>query len=311
VLFGVLVLPALRHVSEFQSMATASGPAKALALLATAVTVGLVLSALQTPLYRVLEGYSGMPPRIRQWRINHHIGRKNLLEKRLRVARLAFRESMGSQHGDDVAELARVRNDPAFSEALELTRELNPVTISLLAEKSRRYPVDDGQVLPTLLGNAIRRFEEYGYDRYRIDAVTMWNALVGVVPDGVRKQVDAGRVGVDFFVCLSYGQLILAVCGAAALATAPSYQAGPILAIALPVVLIPLWYRLAVEATDEWAAAFRGLVDIARKPLAEALGLALPATLEEERRMWELASRLSRRPYSASDAELDRFRATG
>jgi hypothetical protein len=139
----------------------------------------------------------------------------------------------------------------------------------------------------------------------------MWNALVGVVADGVQKRVGASRVGVDFFVCLSYGQLILAVCGAAALAAAPGYQAGPILAIALPVVLIPLWYRLAVEATDEWAAAFRSLVDIARKPLAEALGLAFPATLEEERRMWELASRLSRRAYAASDVELDKFRASG
>lgn len=310
VLFGVLVLPALRHVSGLQSIATASGPARALALLATAVIAGLLLSALQTPLYRVLEGYRGMPPRVRQWRIRHHTARKNLLEKRLRLARLALRESLGSQREGDVTKLARIRKDPALSKVPEIKGKPSPVMISMLAERRRRYPVDDGQVLPTLLGNAIRRFEEYGYDRYRLDAVTMWYALAGAVPDGVRKRVDASRVGVDFFVCLIYGHLILAVCGAAALIAVPGYLTGPVLAIAVPVVLIPLWYRLAIEATDEWAAAFRGLVDIGRKPLAEAIGLALPATLEQERRMWELASRLSRRPYSGSDVELDRFRAS-
>jgi hypothetical protein len=278
VLFGFLVLPALRHVHWLGSLAAASGPEKALALLATAVIGGLVLSALQTPLYRLLEGYRGMPRRLREWRIGRHTERMHLLDKRLQSARLG-------------------------------KGELSPVTISLLAEKRRRYPVADGQVLPTSLGNAIRRFEEYGYDRYRLDAVTMWYALTAAVPGKVRKRVDASRAGVDFFICLIYGQLILAVSGVAALIAAPGDSAGPIAAIVVPVALIPLWYRLAVEATDEWAAAFCGLVDIGRKPLADALGLALPATIEQERTMWELQSRLSRRPYSASDAELDRFRA--
>lgn len=311
VLFGVLVLPALRYVSGLSHVATASGPAKALALLATAVGAGLVLSAFQTPLYRVLEGYRGLPQRVRRSCIRRHVRRKNLLDLRLKLARLSLRESLGSQRDGDAGELAEMRKDPALRKVSDLAAKPTPVTISMLAEKLRRYPVDDGQVLPTLLGNAIRRFEEYGYDRYRLDAVTMWNPLASVVPDTVRKRVDTSRVGVDFFVSLIYGHLILAACGVAALAAAPHHPTGPALAIAVPAVLIPLWYRLAVEATDEWAAAFRGLVDIGRKPLADALGLAMPATLEQERQMWELASRLSRRPYSSSDKALDQFRVRG
>jgi hypothetical protein len=309
-LFAFVILPDFRFISWLHSLAVLSGPEEALALFVTAVVGGLVLSALQTPLYRVLEGYRGMPRPMRQWRIHRHTERKLQLGTRLQFTRLAFREAHGSQHPADAAELAKLRVDPALRKVVKVPAELSPVTISMLAEKYRRYPVADGQVLPTLLGNAIRRFEEYGYDRYRLDAVTMWYALVGAAPDSVRRRVDASRVGVDFFVCLIYGQLILAVCGIAALIAAPGHPAGPILAIVVPTALIPLWYRLAVEATDEWAAAFRGLVDIGRKPLADALGLVLPATLEQERRMWELQSRLSRRPYSASDAELDRFRAS-
>ncbi|MEU5393872.1 hypothetical protein [Streptomyces tibetensis] len=53
-------------------------------------------------------------------------------------------------------------------------------------------------------------------------------------------------------------------------------------------VLVPVWYRSAVTATDEWAAAVRALVNTGRKPLAASLGLALPQTLAAERDMWTM-----------------------
>ncbi|MFG2490359.1 hypothetical protein ACGFSD_04685 [Streptomyces caniferus] len=56
-------------------------------------------------------------------------------------------------------------------------------------ERLARYPVADDQIAPTRLGNAIRRFEEYGYDRYRLDTQVLWNELTGCVPDQVRRQV--------------------------------------------------------------------------------------------------------------------------
>jgi hypothetical protein len=95
----------------------------------------------------------------------------------------------------------------------------------------------------------------------------------------------------------------------AALAVDPGRPAGPAVALAAAVILSVLWYWLAVRATDEWAAAVRGLVDLGRKPLAAALGLELPDTLAGERRMWEQVSRQSRRPHGDRDSELDSFRA--
>ncbi|MFH9985685.1 hypothetical protein [Streptomyces luteogriseus] len=74
-------------------------------------------------------------------------------------------------------------------------------------------------------------------------------------------------------------------------------------------LLVPVWYRSAVTATDEWAAAVRALVDTGRKPLAASLGLALPQTLAAERDMWTMVSRLSRIPYHERAAALDRYRA--
>jgi hypothetical protein len=69
-----------------------------------------------------------------------------------------------------------------------------------------------------------------------------------------------------------------------------------------------VWYRTAVAATDEWAAAVRALVNVGRAPLAHSLGLALPKSLLEERSMWTLVSKFTRIPYDDPAVALDRYR---
>jgi len=309
-LFAFLVLPALRGVPGFHTVLTASHPEQALALLVTAVVAGLVLSALQTPLYRVLEGYN-WPARLRRRRIGVHQQARSRLDTELRFAQLTRREQLGTLSPTQAAGLAALRagEDPAPGPPR------SAVDVSLLAERLRRYPVDPDQILPTRFGNAIRRFEEYGYDRYRLDTVTMWHALNGVSADQVRGQVDAGRASVDFFVCLIYGHVVVILAAIAALAVSPSVgpsgslYVGPVVAIGVGVAACFLWYWLAVRATDEWAAAVRGLVDLGRKPLADGLGLGLPDTIAQEREMWTLVSRRARRAYGEGAAGLDKFRA--
>lgn len=72
--------------------------------------------------------------------------------------------------------------------------------------------------------------------------------------------------------------------------------------------LTHVWYRMAVAGTDDWAAAVQALVNLGRKPLSEALGLAMPDSLAKEREMWRLIGRLAGRPYRDSAAVLDEFR---
>jgi hypothetical protein len=307
IFFALLVLPAMRDVSAFHAALTASHPVQALALFALAVIGGLVLSAFQTPLYRVLEGYS-WPRSAREKRSGHHRDAKTILTKKLTLLRLVRREQSGTLSDTQEAQLACLRSGSEFRGAPEPTQSFGALEISLLAERLRRYPVADDQILPTRLGNAIRRFEEYSYDRYRLDIITMWHALTGVVPDQLRKQVDASRASVDFFVCLIYGHAVVAIAAIAALAINPRHFVGPVTAIVIAAGLSVAWYWLAVSGTDEWAAAVRGLVDVGRKPLAESLGLELPGTLDQERRMWALVSRQSRRAHDETDCDLDEFR---
>ena len=275
--FGVLVLPSLDHIPILSPVAGASAAGQAATLAAAAAAAGLTLSALATPLYRILEGYVLWPKRLQRNRIAHHVQRRRLL-----------------QEGVDRAAAAASEGDLATD---------------LAVEAWQRYPPADSQIAPTQLGNAIRRLEYYGYDRYQFDSQLMWYQLRSVVPESTTKDVDNARASVDFFVCLLYVLLLLG--GTAALAflsaSAQPWRLG--ITVALAVLGLGGCYRAAVAATDSWAAAVKAMVDIGRTPLAKALGLVLPDTLADEREMWLNLSWLVKFGYDEHGSKtLDRYR---
>lgn len=271
--FTIAVAPSLHHPTLADLLRRASNGDKTLLFLVAAVLLGLVLNALQTPLYRFLEGYALWPARA------YERGRRVQRARRQRIADRAARATATLQQ-------------------------------ALLSEKLSRYPVDEEQVAPTRLGNAIRRFEEYGYDRYQLDTQVLWNELTIAAPEETRRVVDTARTHVDFFVALLYGHAAVALCAVGALASSRPDELVPLVTAGVLAALIPVWYHAAVAATDEWAAAVRALVNLGRKPLAESLGLVLPKELADERTMWHLVTRMSRRPYApAAEAAFAPYRA--
>ncbi|WP_027928850.1 hypothetical protein [Amycolatopsis thermoflava] len=304
-ILGFAVVPEL---SRFDALGAQAARSVIFGLVATAV-LGLVLAALQTPLYRVLEGYLGWPNWLARVRRRRHLARKHLLRNRLDAASLAGRERAGHLTDDERAALKAFRAHPVISRHLARDLRKGPVWFAVLDERLHRYPLDDGQVAPTRLGNAIRRFEEYGYDRYRLDSQVLWFELNAAVPEPVRKQTDEARMSVDFFICLLYGHLVVAEAAAIDLAMG---AARPWLVVATMVGLLPLtviWYRLAVVATDEWAGAVRAMVNLGRQPLATALALTLPRTLDEERAMWRVLGELVSSGFRPGLDALDAYRA--
>ena len=309
-IFGFFVLPSLRGVPVVGPLGQAKSPSQALAVLATAVVGGLVLSALQTPLYRALEGYFlwKWRPAIATKRRDHFVKVKHLRQKRLDA--IYFR-NLEDPTPDDKQQLAALEADPKVSRFLNRRKSLTAVEKSLLAEQLR-YPVADDQVAPTRLGNAIRRLEEYAYDRYRLDSQALWYELTAVAPKPLRQQVDSARAGVDFFVCLLYGQLLVAAASLASLGAPHPHVLTLALTAAVLVVLTPVWYQLAWTTTDDWALAVRALVDLGRKPLAESVGLSIPRELDREREMWSRYGQMVLWPYNANRAaDLDEFRSAG
>ncbi|MGW4393450.1 hypothetical protein [Streptomyces sp. NPDC004685] len=211
-------------------------------------------------------------------------------------------------HSPDQAEVAaaavRDLGDTGTGLAdLEVAHESAPLSSAGCVgwpDKVSRYPADDGQIAPSRLGNAIRRFETYGYDRYCLDTQVLWSELTSAAPETASKQVHTARTNVDFFVALLYGHGVMAATAFASLAAAHANR--PVLVVTglALIALIPLWYRAAVAATDEWASAARALVNLGRKPLADGLGLLLPKRLDDERTLWKLVTRMSNRPYAPS-----------
>ncbi|MFE2558598.1 hypothetical protein ACFXGT_21745 [Streptomyces sp. NPDC059352] len=307
-LFIVAVWPSLRRTSGSARLWSEGVTHPSAGVLGVSVLLGLALCALQNPLYRVLEGYALWPNALYAYGCARRRQAKQDLQDRLALIRLERQERENRLAQDGATLLRALRANPRIARTARKDRRRTAVQRALLRERLARYPVDDAQLAPTKLGNAIRRFEEYGYNRFRLDTQVMWNELTGNAPEQVRRQVDLARANVDFFVALLYGHCAVALCAAAALATAGPDIPLLITAIAVPGLLIPVWYRAAVSATDEWAAAVRALVNTGRKPLAESLGLLLPGELGREREMWALVSKMSRLPHHERAAGLDTFR---
>ncbi|MFG2651261.1 hypothetical protein [Streptomyces sp. NPDC048436] len=309
--FLIAVAPSLRGLSAFDRLRSAVAVSTGLAMLTGALLLGLVANACQNSLYRLLEGYLLWPARAYDAGCRRSRRVKDYLAGRLTVLRLERRQrEEGALQPEASEQLARLLAQPRVARLASRDRRRTAVQRALLQERLGRFPIDDDQIAPTRLGNAIRRFEEYGWDRYRLDTQLLWNELTGCVPDQIRRQVDLARASVDFFVALLFGHVVVCVLAALALATGRPDTLLALSTIAVLTALVPVWYRSAVTATDEWAAAVRALVNTGRKPLADSLGLDLPRTLAAERDMWAMVSRLSRIPYHERAAALDPYRAT-
>jgi hypothetical protein len=217
-------------------------------------------------------------PRLRSKAGRLHPQRRPLADGPSRAARDVLKSVLGRSAAQQLDTLPTIRRQ-------------------LYLERLGRFPEDDDQIAPTRLGNAIRRLEWYAQNRYCMDSQTLWYELVAVAPEQVRRDESQARTNVDFYVCLLYGHVVVAV--SAFITLGFRHGRGVSLAIsgAVLIGLTVLWYRFAVAATDDWASAVRALVNLGRKPLAEALGLQLPATIKDERAMWAVVYQLTGLPY--------------
>ncbi len=243
-------------------------------LVGISVVLGILLYALSTPLYRFLEGYSWPRP-LRAYAVDR---------QRQRVGDLKHRIAQG-----------------VVGQEWEL---------SLLQELLARYPADANQIAPTRLGNALRAFETFGVNRFGLDSQTLWTELRTVVPQHLAAETDVTRCLVDFFVAIIY--LTVAFAFAAFAAIASGHRCCFIsdwLLVLVPLAVAPFAYRMALVACSSWSASVQALVNLGRKPLAEALGLQLPPTLKAEREMWETCVRFVFYGNASRDGDrLNRFR---
>ncbi|WP_405807481.1 hypothetical protein OG729_20175 [Streptomyces sp. NBC_00210] len=310
-LFSLLVLPSLQEKGWAHGITHADAIGKSLAFITVSVFVGLLGSMTKTPAYRMLEGYL-LPSKLASYAIERQKTKKNDLTKKIEdVEAPAELAAITTGHGDAGPAAVGSVNQGGGKKDKKAKRAISRAKVGLWREKLDRYPGDDSQIMPTRLGNAIRRFETYGQDRYQIDAVALWYELSFSVPKELRDQIDSARANVDFFVCLLYGHVLVAVSAGATLLAADHPYALILWASMIGLLAFSyLWYLCATRMTDNWAAVIRAMINLGRKPMAESLGLKVPASLEEERKMWEYVSALVSEPYILEASQLiNPFRA--
>lgn len=277
-LFIVLVIPSMQG-KDYSAKAVEDAAGDAWIIIGVVIMIGLLLNALQTPLYRILEGYLFWP----QWA--HDAGcwlqgkRMGRLDKKIGKLQKAINEGK--------------------SRSLRL---------GITEEKRSLYPVDKGQVAPTRLGNSIRQFEEYSFNRYELDTQTLWYEISAVAPKEVSRQGDVARGAVDLFVCLLFGHILVALSALGAVLSGARNGAILWITCAGLVVLARTWYQVACISAAEWSATQQALANLGRKPLAKALGLELPADILEERRMWRRVTLFVQDAYVDGQHDFSEFR---
>lgn len=266
----ILWLPAVAGEEPFSRFVSQKLDEQQLQVLLISVAVGFLLAALQTPLYKVLEGYWLWP--------------KHLKER-------------------GIARQTRER-DRLIDEAIKSGEDIEPNYWVQM-----RFSSAPNQVAPTAFGNAMRRFETYAIDRYYLDSQTFWHHLAASAPDYVVKAEASARTNVDFAVALSWMSSSLAAAAGITWITRLT-NLWLVVLFFLAVISAYGAYRMAVLGTDEWAAAVRAQVDLGRVKLAQTMGFELPETIHYERMLWSNLNYFVKAPYERSkvDAELNRFR---
>jgi hypothetical protein len=246
-----------------------------------AVILGLLVFSvatypLQTPLIQLLEGYWG-----------------------------------GLPFGQKLANRATERFQKEWDEARRTLEETGPKPHwDLDAKNAGRHaqfradllPLDRGDLLPTALGNALRRGEGEAGERYGLDPRLAVPRLTPLLAPGVLDELSDLRNQLDAAARL---------CVAAGVATTASVGLlllhGPWLFLALAMYLLT-WacYRSSIAAARRFSLSLAAAVDLYHLKLYDALSLERPADLEQERRRNDALSRLF--SGQLEDDELTGFR---
>jgi hypothetical protein len=275
-------------------------------LTTAAYTVALVwllavlLSAANTPIYRLLEGYIPSTPLhcLQRW-----FYRRRQRQDRSELAELYAQIQVARRSQTRVPDKVRAR-------------------YRRLYRKVARMPPNESDILPTAFGNAIKVFETYPREVYGADSVKLWPRLLPVVSKDYATAVQDARSQVDFLVNVYALGRVFAVVALIACVRHTSWDAAwNALRNALPQHFDPgaiaraagvaatggfalgdfIWfgaawligcvaYWWAVATVPVWGDLVMAGFDCYLPKLAEQLGYQLPRNHVRRRHFWEAFS---------------------
>jgi hypothetical protein len=277
-------------------------------LILISIALGVVVHPIQFALVQFFEGYwgtSSWTQRARVARMMHHrdkyesylldsrLEARDRLRKKDRAAIQAATEASRLANESDQAEYARKLNEALqANEAALLDPEERLSRLSIADEITRLtagYPppklvgmhLEYDNIMPTRLGNALRKYERQAGSQYGLDAVSVIQHISFVAPAERLAYVGDQRQMMDLSVRMSATSVIATLIAVTAL-----WRHGPWLLLALvPYGVAYLSYRGAVIVAHEYGAAVAAMIDLDRFTLYDSLRLPRPKNTAAERRM--------------------------
>lgn len=130
-------------------------------------------------------------------------------------------------------------------------------------------PVEDGDVLPTTLGNILLAGERYALSRYGMDTIQFWPRLFPLLPADFRTEYEEFIVDYEFPLVVAFlsaatgtaGGAVTLLCGGSPVVFAGCFVGGALIAY--------LFYALSFSAAEELAEQQRTAFDLYRHLLLE------------------------------------------
>jgi hypothetical protein len=243
-------------------------------LLVVALGFGLASHPLQFAVTQFLEGYWGTST------IGRSVAVARVRRHRARMSSLVIKRRSCQQ------EINTAHPDPVKRQDILQSHRGDAYVRVIVEEQAYRralmsYPEKRSRVMPTRLGNVLRRYEDAAGAQYGLDAITTAPHLALVArPEHIGYLHDA-REQLDLAVRLCMLSLIATVLAFMFLVGDDLW----LLIAALPYGLAYLSYRGAVLAAHEYGTALATLIDLDRFRLYSELHLRMPVDTAAERIM--------------------------
>lgn len=261
------------------------------------VIIGFTLSALNTLILKVFEGYS-IP-------FAAHIFYNLSKRKHLSQARklLADRQTLKSE----IRHLEKHTNpSPEQKATLE---DMRTRYYKLTADYGLHYPEDLNDILPTRFGNVLKAAENYPGERYGMDGVHFWPRLVHVIHPEYKATIDHTRNELSFLANMSILSFLFScMCVAAVFVEMSSTQVvlnqpavfiqfldqvqSYFIAAAIGLMSFAFFYNASIFAVGSFGFMIRSSYDLFRMELLRKLDLPRPSDSAKEFDTWQRVNEL-------------------
>ncbi len=267
-------------------------------LIVATLLVALFLHPFQFAMTQLLEGYwgnSSVAIGAMKLRIVHYRKRQRQLIKQSdhhndvlqeqydRLFAIDSKPQGAAREGgdpDEWNEEARKRNENSLLNS-KRGDQLIVHVVSKEAAKRRleRYPQERNRVMPTRLGNTLRRFEDAAGSQYGLDAILTAPHFSLIAQDEHTQYMRDSRQQMDTTISLCTVSFLATIIAVVFLLTDGMW----LLVSLVPYALAYVAYRGAVAAADEYATAVTTMIDLNRFQFYESLRIDAPRDTKEER----------------------------